>query len=148
MKEIEGELLASGNAAGCYRFPSDKSGVPPERNRGGLAKPRTGERNDRFGQIFNHGVFANLNSRGKSSHGAAGAVTINPRGADGSYLNTGARRGVDRKVERIARQDTSRDIVQVNQSLTQRVLESTNSAPRWLLSEDEHARRSAVRYKP
>jgi hypothetical protein len=148
MKEIERELLASGNAAGCYRFPSDKSGVPPERNRGGLAKPRAGERNDRFGQIFKHGALTNLNRRGKSSHGAAGAVTINPRGADGSYLNAGTRSGVDHKVERIARQDTSRDIVQVNQSLTQRVLESTNDAPRWLLSENEHAGESGVRYKP
>jgi hypothetical protein len=148
MKEIEGELLASGNAARRYRFPSDKSGVPPERNRGGLAKPRAGERNDRFGQIFKHGVLTNLNRRGKSSHGAAGAVAINPRGTDGSYLNTGARRGVDQKMERITRKDTSRDIVQVNQSLTPRVLESTNGAPRWLLSENEHARERAVWYEP
>jgi hypothetical protein len=148
MKEIEGEFLASGDAAGRYRFPSDKSGVPPQRNCGGLAEPRAGERNYRFGQIFQHGVLTDLNGRGKSSHGAAGAVTVNPRGADGSHLNTRARRGVNRKAERIARQDTSRDIVQVNQSLTQRVLESAKGAPGRLLSENEHARDSTVREKP
>ncbi len=139
-KGIEFELLTTRNTAGRNTLPADETGIRTQRDTGSLRKARTGERNDRVGQMLQHAAFFNPDGCGKPSLRTADPPAIDSRGSYRGYLHAGCRAGLDGEFERVARENPSRHIVKVNQGLALGIMESA----KWRAKADPASKRSCA----